>query len=285
MTNRLAEHLTTWKWWYAIIAMIAFIVGSQTPLVATLLGAADEQTLSLMTPVTFLAFTLLALAAVALLARAWPSAQDLGLRTGLSRRDWLIIATLFVVTHVFFWLVGVVEGQSTTEQATTAFDEMGLTGSLAPAIAVVISSVILAPICEEIFYRGLILRPVHDHLARSGASRWLAAGIAIAVATVAFALPHLGDGVTPGIVLAYLLTGVGLGLVYVLTGSMTAVMVAHALQSWFAFSQVLIFGRGDNAVSPILWIIVLGCPLWVYLISIGLARVFPDRPTRGGVAR
>lgn len=52
-------------------------------------------------------------------------------------------------------------------------------------------------------------------------------------------------------------------------------MVSHSLQSCYAIAQVLIFGREDAAVSPILWILVLGCPIWVYFIARGLHAVFP----------
>lgn len=76
-----------------------------------------------------------------------------------------------------------------------------------------------------------------------------------------------------------MITGITFGLVYVLTGSMTAAMVAHSLQSCFSFAQTLYFGRGDADVHPILWILVLGCPLWVYLVARALRAVFPAPAT------
>lgn len=40
------------------------------------------------------------------------------------------------------------------------------------------ASVILAPVCEELLYRGVVVRPVHDALARRGAGPWTAAAAA-----------------------------------------------------------------------------------------------------------
>lgn len=122
-----------------------------------------------------------------------------------------------------------------------------------------------------------MLRPIHDGLIRRGMKAWPAAALGIAVSTIMFAFPHLGGSLVGLQALAYVVTGVAFGLVYVLTGSMTAAMVAHALQSWFSFGQVLIFGRGDAEVSPILWILALGCPLWVYLCALGLRAITPSR--------
>lgn len=139
-----------------------------------------------------------------------------------------------------------------------------------------VSSLILAPICEELLYRGVVVRPVHDDLVRRGLGRWLSAGVAVTLGAVLFALPHLGESLTGRDAVAYLVTGLAFGVVYVLTGSMTATMVSHALQSWASFGQVLLFGRGDSEVSPIVWVIVLGCPLWVYLGALALRLVFRD---------
>lgn len=80
--------------------------------------------------------------------------------------------------------------------------------------------------------------------------------------------------------MSYLVTGVAFGLVYVLTGSLTAAMVSHSLQSCFAFSQILINGHGNHEVSPILYVIALGCPLWTYLCARGLRAVPPTGRVR-----
>lgn len=103
----------------------------------------------------------------------------------------------------------------------------------------------------------------------------------IALSALAFALPHLGDSLTGRQAIAYMITGCVFGVVYVLTGSITAAMVSHALQSWVTYAQILDFGHGDSTVHPLLWILVLGCPVWVYLVARLLRAVFPDRTATG----
>lgn len=158
---------------------------------------------------------------------------------------------------------------------------MGLAGPLLPAALQMISVVILAPVCEELLYRGMVLRPVHDSIARRGAKN-AAAVISVLAATLAFALPHIGDATTLGEILGYLVTRIVFGLVYIITGSMTAVMVSHSLQSALVMTQVLLFGHGGQSGNPVLWVLAVGCPLFVYLIARGLHAMFPDA---GGAGR
>ena len=68
---------------------------------------------------------------------------------------------------------------------------MGLAGPLLPAVISMLTVVILAPVCEGLLFRGMILRPFHDSLARKGRAT-LGAIIGIAVSSFAFALPSAG---------------------------------------------------------------------------------------------
>ncbi|MDO5512346.1 CPBP family intramembrane glutamic endopeptidase [Corynebacterium sp.] len=263
--NRLAQHLTTWKAWYAILAVPAFLLAS----LVVIAGAS-------LAPLSFVLFAALSLLFIAIVARRWPSRQDLGLRRGLNKRDVVVILVVFVVTHLSFEVLARLSGGGQGNQAVQMFNELGLAGPLLPAVFILLSSVILAPICEEILYRGAMLRPIHDAFARRGRA-WLGATLGIAASTFMFAMPHLAEDTVNVMTIAYFITGIGFGLVYVLTGSMTAAMVSHSLQSMFAFGQVLIFGRGDADVHPILWIMVFGCPVWVYLGSQLVRKLLPNR--------
>ncbi len=271
MSNRLATHLTTWKWWYALPALPAFIIAS---LLAVFSGQ-SQTAKALAVPLQFIAFAALALLFLALLARRWPTVEDLGLRPTLSRRDIAVVATVFVVTHLAFYVLGKFDtAQSTPQSASKMFTEMNLDGPLLPAMLMMFASAVLAGVCEEILYRGAMLRPIHDHLARRGMAR-LGALVSIAVTTIVFAMPHLGDAASGQVVFAYLLTGFGMGLVYVLTGSLTATMVAHSLQSCFAFAQLLYLSRAQHDVSPALWVLVLSAPVLVFLLARVLYALFP----------
>ncbi|MDO5492850.1 MAG: type II CAAX endopeptidase family protein [Nesterenkonia sp.] len=274
MRNRLADHLTTWKAWYAVPAMFAIIIASLLPVVGNLLGAGDDTTvMALLVPAQFILFAVLALGVIGLLARKWPTTMDLGLKRSLGMREILLLIVVFVVSHVGFWLLTLGRGTDGTS-ASRYFDELGLGGALLPAALMLFASVVLAPVCEELLYRGAVMRPIHDALARRGLPV-LAAVVSILASSFAFAMPHLGASLSAGEAAAFVLTGIAFGLVYLITGSMTATMVAHSLQSCFAFAQVLIFGAGDHEVSPLLYVMVFTCPIIVFLIARGLHAVLP----------
>lgn len=78
-------------------------------------------------------------------------------------------------------------------------------------------AVILAPLWEELFYRGLILQ-----LARRYLSTWSA----IALSTAVFAVPHAAMGF--GTAVLALLMGTALGWLVVRSGSLRASMLCHA---------------------------------------------------------
>ena len=196
----------------------------------------------------------------------------LGQRRTLFRRDPIVIGVAFVASHAVYWLIGL-GGPQDPGAAAHFFGEMNLGGPLLPAAAGLVGAAILAPVCEEPLYRGVVLRPVHDRIARRGSRRVAAVGIL--VSAVAFALPHLGGSLTGVQAMQYLATGVVLAVVYLVTGLMTAAMVSHSLQSCFAFAQILLFGNGGSAVSPVLYVIVFGCPLWVYLCARALHAILP----------
>ncbi|NNG20317.1 hypothetical protein HJ590_12190 [Naumannella sp. ID2617S] len=92
---------------------------------------------------------------------------------------------------------------------------------------------------------------------------------------VPFMLPHVGGSLFSPVALSYLITGIAFGLVHLITGSMTATMVARSLQSCFAFAQILLFGHGGQAVPGLAYVVVLGCPIWTYLVARGLHALFP----------
>lgn len=276
MHNQLATHLTRWKAWYALLAAPALIIGSSVMLLS---GAdADGQGGSVrnawMVPVQFLAFASIILIAVGLVARKFPTVQDVRLTRGMTKRDLVIVAIVFVVSHLLFYVLALGQ-KDDPDQARRYFDEGNFGGPLLSAAAMLIASVILAPVCEEILYRVGVLRPIHDAMMRRGRTT-AAPVVAILASAVAFSLPHLGDSLTGVEAMSYLVTGSAFGVVYVLTGSLTAAMVSHSLQSCYAFSQILIFGHGAHDVSPLLYVIAFGCPLWTYLCARALRALLPD---------
>ncbi|MFC5995264.1 CPBP family intramembrane glutamic endopeptidase [Pseudonocardia hispaniensis] len=107
------------------------------------------------------------------------------------------------------------------DRATSSVGEVfaGLSSGVAGALVVFVIVVFLAPVCEEIVYRGLLWGALERH----GAGRWVAFGLT----TLLFALAHFEFSRTP--LLAVI--AIPIGLARVVTGGLTASIVAHQINN------------------------------------------------------
>jgi membrane protease YdiL (CAAX protease family) len=98
---------------------------------------------------------------------------------------------------------------------------------------VILAPVVVSPVVEELFFRGLVLRAVSRAVADNGAARRWALGIAVVVSAVTFALIHLiGVGSPTAAVvigLSTLLFGLGAGALAAVTGRLGGAIVAHVV--------------------------------------------------------
>lgn len=148
-----------------------------------------------------------------------------------------------------------------------------------------LKAVIVAPLWEELFYRGLILQ-----LAR----RYLPAWGAIAVSALIFALPHASMGF--GTALLALMMGTALGWLVVRSGSLLASMLCHAtINLCWLFVLGPFFGITEKIMSytpDAPWINPLTdlFPAWwiAFLLVLGVAAAVmlgrgatPSRVVRG----
>jgi membrane protease YdiL (CAAX protease family) len=108
-----------------------------------------------------------------------------------------------------------------TEGASSAVAELfaGQRFGLPMAIGVFLVVWLLAPVCEEIVYRGLLWRAMERH----GANRWWAFGLT----TLCFALAHFEFTRTP----LLLVIALPIGLARLYTGRIGASIVAHQLNN------------------------------------------------------
>jgi len=97
--------------------------------------------------------------------------------------------------------------------------------------AVVVAAVVLAPLSEEITFRGFLL----SALAKSRLGFWPAALISSALWTGL----HAGYS-WPGLVSVFL-AGIGLSWIMLRTGSMRAVVVAHGVANAFSLTMISLF--------------------------------------------
>lgn len=98
-----------------------------------------------------------------------------------------------------------------------------LRGEELPIVTIWIGTVLIAPLAEELFFRGL-LQTCLENLVRS---RW----ICVICTAAIFGAIHAGGGDTPQphVVPALTLLGILLGMLYIRTGSLVAPVVLHAL--------------------------------------------------------
>jgi membrane protease YdiL (CAAX protease family) len=111
-------------------------------------------------------------------------------------------------------IVGIDEANSAVGQVFA-----GRTAPLGVALMVFFAVWLVAPICEEIVYRGLLWGAMEKH----GATRWWA----FALTTLVFALAHFEFTRTP----LLLVISIPIGLARLYTGRLIAPIVAHQVNN------------------------------------------------------
>lgn len=106
-----------------------------------------------------------------------------------------------------------------------------LSGDATIALVIAASAaVIVSPIVEELYFRGLVVRALCDALVDAG--RIGASIVAVVTSTAAFVLLHVvaaGALVPVGLIIGSLVVGVGCGVLTVVTGRLWAAIAAHVL--------------------------------------------------------
>ncbi len=135
------------------------------------------------------------------------------------------------------------------------------------------TTVIAAPIMEEMLFRGIVLESVRS---RYGSFR------AIIISAAVFGLIHI----IPQQVINAFLVGIVLGFVYVKTESLTSVIILHAVNNALAYLQTVVFGEQELSVreltggGALYWVIygIAACICAVALIQIVRYAKKSERP-------
>jgi membrane protease YdiL (CAAX protease family) len=114
----------------------------------------------------------------------------------------------------------------------------------------ILTTVVLAPILEEILFRGLLLEPIRE---KSGATR------AVLISALIFGLIHI----FPQQVVNAFVVGIILGFIYVRTGSLVNVILIHAVNNGLAYLQMELLG--DTAVATTTRDMI-GSDTWYWII-------------------
>lgn len=198
--------------------------------------------------------------AVALAFCLWLACRGMGL--GLRFRPfWPSVALAVVVTLVVAALIAGIEHLDPQVKGSSAetLQAMGAGTSGFADLALMVTICALAPLAEELLYRGIVLKGLYDLLCRWGLGRAGAALLALLASSVGFAMAHAGDGQTVSSLSTLGLLGLALGGLYVVTGQLWGAVLAHALNNCFAVAQVLV--AGDLRLAPVAMIALAAGPL------------------------
>lgn len=158
------------------------------------------------------------------------SLEEFGLRFPPHRRDWLqgglfglgMLLLILPLALLMNWLLGLILGPEQMQALTRFSDSFGVQQILddvrkSPALylSVLIGGAVLAPIGEEIFFRGFVYNCARQRLGR---------GWGLVLSSALFSLVHLG----PLVLLPIFLVGVVLALAYERTGSLWVPIFMHA---------------------------------------------------------
>lgn len=258
--------LGKWSWWYApIIVLLA-------PFSQMLLGQFGMIAVALFIPV-FLSLVHL--------RGVWRA--DFGLiHNGTHHVIKISLWALFGFV-AFTALVYAVE----TYSATVSQASHEVIRSLQPGesighdLSIVLGVCVLAPLAEELIFRGVVFRSIWNSLLRSQwigntlstkTHKWLAFAVAALVSATAFNSIHGGGGQDHQLILLFVLALMACGL-YAITGSIIAPIMLHALNNAYALWNMLSdahatlsqpFLYGLIAVAPLICLLVIVC--WGYVI-------------------
>ena len=112
------------------------------------------------------------------------------------------------------------------DEAQKLADSVDASGGTLVTVVFIVTTVLVAPFAEELFYRGLVMRSIERR-----AGLWVAVGIT----TVVFALIHFQALQTLGLLLA----GAVFGVLAAATGRLGPAMVAHMAFNGLAVWQLL----------------------------------------------
>ncbi|MBA3748420.1 MAG: CPBP family intramembrane metalloprotease, partial [Solirubrobacterales bacterium] len=150
-----------------------------------------------------------------------PSADDFGLRRP---RIWRSIGRMILVclgfyAFAFFWSLAL-----SLDEAQTLPDELGIEGSTLNLVLVVILITVVAPIGEEMFFRGYFFAALRNW------HGWLPAAI---ITGIVFGAIHIGSAPI-GYTVPLAVFGFGLCVLYQRTGSLYPCIALHALNNSLA---------------------------------------------------
>jgi len=187
-----------------------------------------------------------------------PAAADFGLRpTAL----WRSVRLLLGIWIAFFVLSAIWAAALGLKEQQTLPDELGVDGSIVNALVVIVLITVIAPLGEELFFRGFFYGALRN---------WRGPILAAILSGGVFGLVHAGSAPV-GYLVPLAIFGIGLCLLYEWTGSLYPTIALHALNNSIALGANQKYGVG------IILAMMAGSTILALLCARLLARVIGER--------
>ena len=230
-----------------VVIASAFGASAKDPPPGVSIGLTVGQNLALVVAAYFFAFL-----------GGRPTAADFGLRPA---RLWRSVRLLVAIWIGFFIASAIWAAALSLDEQQTLPDELGAGDSLANALLVIVLVTVIAPIGEELFFRGFFFGALRN---------WRGPILAAVLSGGLFGLVHAGSSPI-GYLAPLAFFGIGLCLLYELTGSLYPAIALHALNNSIALGANL-----DYSVGVIV-AMMAGSTIAALLCAKLLARVIGER--------
>ena len=261
-------------WWYCITGALVLVGGI---LFASLLQGAEHESNAATHHVNMLLVGIIFI--LAALLPPWLNtqrvyAQDFPAPKGLlGWRMGVVVAMMALIQIVMALFEALTPNARAASEQVARSLQLGL--GFWPDVAIVLAVAVMAPLSEELLFRGLFYRSLRDGLARWMPLRF-SGSMGVVLSSLLFTVMHVGDGqITQWP--ALFIMGVLLALTYEWTGSLLAPMLVHALNSTFALFAML--SLPDVRFSSH-WIELLTACSPLLVLALGwLLRLLPQAPS------
>ncbi|QTD44616.1 CPBP family intramembrane glutamic endopeptidase [Ottowia testudinis] len=242
-------NFNNWPIWYVLVAYIVAMASSSSPgLIPPHWGSQVMLTAQL---VSFFGLSLLAV----LVLNAWRKQRtlgsDFGFQPGRLGRTLAVAAVFFALHYVMVWAA---------ERYVPAIGRFGknplegvdMGSSPARQMLMIVNFTILAPLGEEVLYRGLMFASAASGLARWSWLRSKISGkgvcaLALMLSSALFSEIHSGESTPHEVLALYFLNGALFAGAYWVSGSLWAPVLVHSMNN-----AVVVGGALPQSAVPIL---------------------------------
>jgi len=187
-----------------------------------------------------------------------PTAADFGLRPA---HLWRSVRLLVAIWIGFYVVSGIWAVVVDLEQQQTLPDELGADGSLLNALVVIGLVTVIAPLGEELFFRGFFYGALRN---------WRGPVLAAILTGAVFGGVHVGSSPV-GYLVPLAFFGIGLCLLYEWTGSLYPPIALHALNNSIAL------GANQKYSVGVILAMMVGSTIVSLLVARLLARLIGQR--------